>query len=333
MARDIWLELEGAAACWALHVQKNHAPEPEVGDFTFDPEFKAMGWGAWARTYQCCKSTSCSNWMWEDKICEGFVCRKCGLEWQKPTYGFSSRRSPTRFNRKQEMRQKPIPPPPGLGGNKNNRVTQAFKATTDLLTTSWSSLDVKLQQQLEQLGIKPQDPNPEPDLTDVLKENLSQLPAAVKELVEKITKPPPETERDMALKLKTQVSNLRDLSHRKQVLQNKLDTAKKTYGDMLEEMKNIQSKLEAEQGALNATSTAYMAMVNTNKPAEGLRDGVTMEDSVPAAVAGFINTLGVDLTEDQKAQLSSMLKRPTGENSDEENKRRRTAAGEPTLGG
>ena len=270
--------------------------------------------------------------MWEDKICEGFVCRKCGLEWQRPTYGFS-RRSPTRSTPKHEQRQKPISPPPGLGGSKNGRVNQTFKATADLLTTSWSTLDSKLQQQLEQLGIKPPDPNPEPDLTDVLKENLSQLPTAVKALVEKITKPPPATERDMAMKLKGQVSTLRDLSHRKQVLQNKLDRAKKTYGDMLEEMKNIQSKLEAEQGALNATSTAYMAMVNTNKPAEELQEGAPMEDTVPAAVEGFISTLGVNLTEDQKAQLSSMLKRPTAESLEEENKRRRTVPGETSLCG
>lgn len=89
----------------------------------------------------------------------------------------------------------------GLRRQQEQHISHAFKATTDILTTSWGSLDSKLQQQLEQLGIKPQAPNPEPDLTDVLKENLSQLPTAVSELVEKITKPPPETERDMAMKL------------------------------------------------------------------------------------------------------------------------------------
>ena len=35
-------------------------------------------------------------------------------------------------------------------------------------------------------------------LTDVLKEALTQLPTRVRELVEKIAKPPPETEKDMA---------------------------------------------------------------------------------------------------------------------------------------
>ena len=83
----------------------------------------------------------------------------------------------------------------------------------------------------------------------------------------------------MAQKLKAQVSTLRDLSHRKQVLHHKLDQAKKTYGDTLEEMKGIQTKLEAEQGALNSTSSAYMALVNTNKPVEGLQEGM-VDDTV-----------------------------------------------------
>ena len=117
---------------------------------------------------------------------------------------------------------------------------------------------------------------------------------------------------------------LRDLSHRKQILQNKIDTTKKTCADMLEDMKALQSKLEAEQNALNTTSAAYMAMVNTNQPSEELQDDKAMEDTVPDAVAGFITTLGVNLTADQKAQLSLMLKRPPSEFTEEENKRRKT---------
>ena len=89
-------------------------------------------------------------------------------------------------------------------------------------------------------------------------------------------------------------------------------------------MKALQSKLEAEQNALNTTSAAYMAMVNTNQPSEELQDDKAMEDTVPDAVAGFITTLGVNLTADQKAQLSLMLKRPPSEFTEEENKRRKT---------
>lgn len=113
-------------------------------------------------------------------------------------------------------------------------------------------MDPKLQQQLEQLGIKPSPPNAEPDLTDVLKENMAQLP--VKELVETYHQ---TTSRDgEGHGLEAQRTGVH--------LEGPF-AAKKTYGDMLEEMKLIQSKLEAEQGALNTTSAAYMAMVNTSK--------------------------------------------------------------------
>ena len=77
---------------------------------------------------------------------------------------------------------------------------------------------------LSEVGINPSPKVIEPDLTDVLKENLA---APVKELVEKITKPQPETEKDMASRLKQQVTTLRDISQRKQLLQQKIDNTKK----------------------------------------------------------------------------------------------------------
>ena len=174
---------------------------------------------SWTRAYQCCKGPLCSNWIWEDKVCEGYVCRKCGLAWRQTTQGFS-RRSPSRSLGDLHLDRSRSLPPPGLGNNRSSKLTHVHKATTDLLRASWTSLDPKLQEQLEHLGIKPVPPSTDPDdLTHVLKENMAQLPTVVKELVERITKPPPETEKDMALKLKAQVSALRDLSHRKMVLQ------------------------------------------------------------------------------------------------------------------
>lgn len=233
------------------------------------------------RSYQCCQNTGRSNWIWNDRVCEGYVCRKCGQSWSKPANGFSIKKSPS--PKRYGQRQRPVAPPPGLGGHRQGR----HKATTDLLTASWTSLGSKLQQQVEQLGIRPPAPNPEPDLKDVLQENLSQLPAAVKELVEKITRPPSDTERDMAQKLKAQVSTPRDLS------QEAHPPAQAGPGK------------EDLRGHANSTSAAYMALVNTSKPTEGLHDDSMMEDTVPEAVAGFITTLGVNLTEDQKAQLNT----------------------------
>lgn len=55
--------------------------------------------------------------------------------------------------------------------------------------------------------------------------------------MEKLTKPAPPTEKDVASKLKTQVPLLKDLSHRKQSLQQKIDATKRAYQELLEEMK------------------------------------------------------------------------------------------------
>ena len=104
-------------------------------------------------------------------------------------------------------------------------------------------------------------------------------------------------------------------------LQWLVGTIKKSYQDLLEEMKAIQGRIESEQRSLQDTSTSYMNLVNSAKPDfAGLPEAVG-GDPVPAAVAGFINTLGVSLTEDRQLQLQNMQKRPPAD-SDEEAKRR-----------
>ena len=92
-------------------------------------------------------------------------------------------------------------------------------------------------------------------------------------------------------------------------------------------MKAIQGRIEAEQQALTATSASYMTLVNSAKADLDVLPEAEAGDPVPAAVAGFINTLGVSLTEEQRNQLQSMLKRPPT-SSDEEAKRRKTESAE-----
>lgn len=124
------------------------------------------------------------------------------------------------------------------------------------------------------LGIAPEVKPVEPDLKDVLRENLSKLPTPVRELVEKITTPPPESERE-AGRLKQQVTALKDLSQRKHALQRRIDATKRSFQELLEEMKSIQSKIEQEQAALNQTSASYMSMVTAAVPAASLQPDVT----------------------------------------------------------
>ena len=285
--------------------------------------------GKWCRAYQVCGGGGCFNWIWSDKVREGFVCRKCGEQWPRPPQGFS-KAPPSRSPQRGPRQQLPVTPPPGLNG-KAPKMTKLQKATAEALAPTWTSLDPALQQKLQALGISPPPPSPGPDLKDILMENLAQLPSNVREIVEKLTKPSPPTEKDVASKLKTHVSMLKDLSHKKNTLQQRIDSTKKAYQDLLDEMKAIQGRIESEQRSLQDTSTSYMNLVNSAKPDLAGLPEAGGADPVPAAVAGFINTLGVSLTEDQQLQLQNMLKRPPAE-TDEEAKRRRTEGTDQSCG-
>ena len=43
----------------------------------------------WRRSYQVCGGSGCSNWIWSDKVREGYVCRRCGEKWPRPPQGYS----------------------------------------------------------------------------------------------------------------------------------------------------------------------------------------------------------------------------------------------------
>ena len=65
-----------------------------------------------------------------------------------------------------------------------------------------------------------------------------------------------------------------------------------------------------------------MSLVSKQPDPVQLSEDAEMKDPVPEAVAGFISTLGVSLTQEQHDQLKTMLKRPTT-NSEEDAKRRK----------
>ena len=61
-----------------------------------------------------------------------------------------------------------------------------------------------------------------------------------------------------------------------------------------------------------------MSLVSKQPDPVQLSEDAEMKDPVPEAVAGFISTLGVSLTQEQHDQLKNML------NSEEDAKRRKT---------
>ena len=105
---------------------------------------------------------------------------------------------------------------------------------------------------LQKLGFEaPQEPTP--DLTELLKKHIAQLPPAVREAVEE---PPPEPLSaqeqltDTSRKYKEATTELRLLITRKSALQLKLDRHKKAYNDMLRDMQALDATLKAKQDAV-----------------------------------------------------------------------------------
>ena len=161
---------------------------------------------------------------------------------------------------------------------------------TELLNGSWSTLPEETQIKLQALGIGPE----EPELTDILKTHMDALPPQVQQIVTKLTAPEPCTERDIATKLKGQVTDLKAMSIRKNQLQEKIDGVKAQYASLLSDMQELQGKLAEGQKA---------------PPAE-LAGGPGEPEQIPMAVESFVHSLGISLTEEQKNQLHGLLKRP-----------------------
>ena len=73
-------------------------------------------------------------------------------------------------------------------------------------------------------------------------------------MVNKLTQPIPDTEKEIAQKLKTQVTDLKSISIKKTQLQAKLDAIKAQYASMLQDMQELQTKLTEGQQELKALS-------------------------------------------------------------------------------
>ena len=145
---------------------------------------------------------------------------------------------------------------------------------------------------------------------------MDALPQQVQQIVTKLTAPEPCTEREIATKLKGQVTELRTLSIRKNQLQVNIDGVKAQNASLLTGMQDLQSKLADGQKALQQLSQDYMKGVNQ-----------TPAPSDHAAPMGEPEQIPM---EEQKSQLHGLLKRPI-QDPDDLTKRRKTDGPVPPL--
>ena len=151
---------------------------------------------------------------------------------------------------------------------------------------------------LQKLGFEaPQEPTP--DLTELLKKHIAQLPPAVREAVEE---PPPEPLSaqeqltDTSRKYKEATTELRLLITRKSALQLKLDRHKKAYNDMLRDMQALDATLKAKQD----TVTNLQAELQSSVAA------ATVPGGGPELEAEFFKHL-TQLSEDHLQDLKERL--------------------------
>ena len=176
--------------------------------------------------------------------------------------------------------------PPGLQKLKPLKKTMPTQAANELLASTWDVIPAEVQSKLQTLGFGPP-PQEEPGLEAILQTHLKELPQAVQHLVNKMHQPIPDTEKALAQKLKTQVTELKTISMKKAQLQTRLDQVKSQYASMLQDMQEHQAKLTEGQQKLKTLSEQYVQVVNKTPPPTDLELN-DPELPIPMAVETFL---------------------------------------------
>ena len=147
------------------------------------------------------------------------------------------------------------------------------------------------------------DPPVAPDLPSLIKEHLQSLPADLKEAVVKIVEP--ETpEPTLASKVKQAVGTLKQLSEKKASLQSKADAVKLQYTQLLEDLKELQGKIEVAQKELQSTTQQYNQQLEQEKQSDAEE---TAEDLFCEALITAMASVGLQATSAQVKDLASKL--------------------------
>ena len=178
-----------------------------------------------------------------------------------------------------------------------------MKGIEKKLQEHWTNIPDILKKQLEEMGIKGAEPAAPPDLPTLIKDHLESLPTVLKEEVEKIIQP---TKMDPPLnqKLKQAVGTLKQLSEKKAAIQSKADAIKTQYTQLLNELKETQSKIETAQKELQETTNLYNQQLEQEKQAA--------EEPLPEELAAenlltVMANIGLSATPEQVKELAQKL--------------------------
>ena len=244
-------------------------------------------------------------------------CVHCGTPWQRaiPDLRRKKRITWAQWNYSRDGASWPyktykaalLEPPPGLYGGKPPKKNKKVKqnALCKVVQENWDKIPEGLRSQFEALGVPPAEPPPPPDLPSLIKEHLQSLPQDLKAAVEKIVEPV-KPEPTLTTKLKQSVGTLRQLADRKSAIQAKADAVKAQYTSLLQELKDVQSKIESAQKELQQSTELYNQQLEKEKQASD-DTNVDPEELTPENIMTIMASVGVNATQLQIQDFAKKL--------------------------
>ena len=116
----------------------------------------------------------------------------------------------------------------------------------------WESASSEQRAWLHQLGFQSPHPSEPSDLKTLIKAHMDQLPETLQQAIASLEPPEPvpsATQQVLSAtkKFKASTNELRQLIHKSAALPVKIDRAKATYADLLDQMKTVQTELADKQ--------------------------------------------------------------------------------------
>ena len=260
------------------------------------------------------------NWIWQDRLVRdhNLTCRQCGAAWQgQGLQDLKAGRRQTQWAQwnftqgghkwpVRTYKQALLEPPPGLAGGHRPKKTKKVKisALQKAVQEHWESLPSALKTQCEAIGMQAETPPAPPDLPTLIKEHLESLPSDLKQAVGKLVEPD-KPEPTLATKLKQSVGQLKQLAEKKASLQHKADSVKAQYTALLQELKEMQARLETAQKELQDTTTLYNQQIEKEKTeAAAEEDTFTL---APEKLMTILAKVGVQATAEQVTDFAKQI--------------------------
>ncbi|CAE7568822.1 unnamed protein product [Symbiodinium natans] len=213
------------------------------------------------RPYFVCKKCGPESWIFCDRAAKAETCHLCGGRW--PKYKEQPSSKPERVWRSQQAVQPKgfrqdgkIHKALGAGGHLGKgkgKGKQSEPAEHDSAHQAlWESASSEQRAWLHQLGFQCPSPSEPSDLKTLINAHMDQLPETLRQAIASLEPPEPEpsaTEQVLSAtkKFKASTNELRQLIQKSAGLQVKIDRAKATYADLLDQMKAVQTELADKQ--------------------------------------------------------------------------------------